>query len=121
MKQFIPNPDGRLGSQEHRDKVEDVANEIKNSGFDAVKEFLIELFSGKRKYIDVASVDDNGNPVEFHQIGRTNKNGEPVIRERRNKEEIEEGSGIKVTIHPFFKVMFISFIVVIMLVIIAKN
>ena len=35
----------------------------------------------------------------MHQVGRTNKDGSPVIRERRAMEDIEKATGKKVIFH----------------------
>ena len=109
----VPNPHGRKGSPEHRQEIQKIAEQIEASGFEAIKEFFIRLFSGKKKFIDVAAVDVNKQAVEFHQVGKTNKNGTPVSRERKNKKEIEEGSGIKVIFHPFSIFLFIVFVILI--------
>ncbi len=76
------NPYGRKGGPKHRDKVEQVAQAYETT----VEEFLVELNSlsesGKlRRFIDIAVIDQNGNPIKFFQVGRVTANGMPVNRE----------------------------------------
>ena len=39
--------------------------------------------------------------VEQHQVGKQNKNGTPVARERRAKEDIEKVTNIPVKFHQY--------------------
>ena len=38
---------------------------------------------------------------EMHQIGKFNKNGSPVIRERNAADDVEGASGIRPTVHDY--------------------
>lgn len=49
---------------------------------------------GKSRYIDAQAVNTKtGDIVDQVQVGRTNKNGTPVIRERRAMEDIDRATG----------------------------
>ncbi|MCP5500112.1 MAG: hypothetical protein H7A25_09435 [Leptospiraceae bacterium] len=63
---------------------------------------LLRFFSGKRRYIDVAGIDEETEAiVELHQIGKKNKNGEPVMREKRVLDEVEKEFGIRPEFHAY--------------------
>ncbi|MDI1434744.1 hypothetical protein [Polyangium sorediatum] len=100
----VPNPDGRKGGKAHQDKVDDVAEDIKKRNLDPVKEFPVETPGGpkKKRYMDVAGVDKNTKqPVEFHQVGKQRKDGQPVSRERKPIDEVERAKGIRPKFHPY--------------------
>lgn len=63
----VPNPYGRLGGPEHRAKVREVAEEVQKRGLLARLEVLIELFTGKKRIMDIGGFEpDNAEePVEF--------------------------------------------------------
>jgi hypothetical protein len=46
--------------------------------------------------------------VEIHQVGRTNKNGTPVSRERKAIADIEKATGMKVIFHPLSIILIIT-------------
>lgn len=92
----IPNPYGRKGGLKHQEKVEEIALEIRDKKRNPVKEFFIRLFTNdKAKFIDVAEFEEDGNLIDFYQVGKQNKNGEPVKRERDALDEIELGYGVR--------------------------
>lgn len=97
----VPNPYGKLGSPEHQDKVDEVAQDIDNRGFSYVKELFLRLFNGRGKFVDVAAFDEQQKLQELHQIGKQNKNGLPVKRERDTIEEIYMNMGIKPEFHSY--------------------
>ncbi len=97
----VPNPYGRLGSPPHQDKVDEVAEDIESRGFAYVKELFLRLFNGRGKFVDVAAFDNQQKLQELHQIGKQNKNGLPVKRERDTIEEIHENMGIKPEFHSY--------------------
>ena len=45
----IPNPYGKLGGPEHREKVEEVAKEVQKRNLIAIFERAIELLTGKKR------------------------------------------------------------------------
>ncbi|MRG93552.1 hypothetical protein [Polyangium spumosum] len=100
----VPNPDGKKGGKAHRDKVDEVAKDIKKRGLDPVKEYPVDTPGGpkKKRYMDVAGVDRNTKePVEFHQVGKQRKDGQPVSRERKPIDEVERAKGIRPKFHPY--------------------
>ncbi|MEM7184926.1 MAG: hypothetical protein AAF518_28795 [Spirochaetota bacterium] len=97
----IPNPYGKLGSPKHRVKVEEVETSIRNRGLIAIKEYLLNLFGKKRRYIDVVAMGNQDEPIEYHQVGKVGKKGLPVKRERVVLQEIYEKTGIEPKFHAY--------------------
>jgi hypothetical protein len=97
----VPNPNGRKGGVPHQTLIERIKEYILSKRLSYETEFGIETNDGKKRYADVVALDDNGNPIEYHQVGKQNKNGTPVARERRTKEEIEKATGKPVIFHPY--------------------
>lgn len=97
----VPNPYGKLGSPKNREKVDEVVEEENLKGFKAIKEYLLNLFGGKKRYMDVAVLDSNDDPISYHQIGKQTKNGLPVKRERDVIEEVYKDKGILPEFHPY--------------------
>jgi hypothetical protein len=109
MNKKTPNPEGRKGKADHQNKIKEIyLMLLEKLGF-VRTEARIELEENKSRYADVAGLDENDKPIEYHQAGRTNKNGTPVARERRAMDDIERATGIKVIFHPL-KVLAIGLI-----------
>jgi hypothetical protein len=105
MRKNPPNPYGRKGCPEHIDLMNQVAEKVEKKGLIAKLEFFIRLITGKGRAVDVAGLDSQTNiPVEFHQIGKQNKNMTPVKRERDILDEIEQETKIRPEFHPYNKV-----------------
>jgi hypothetical protein len=96
-KKNTPNPDGRKGSTEHQNKIDQIANQKNKLGYTFVKEYFIRLVNGDKRFADLA-VFDEGKLIELHQVGVQNKNGEAVSREKRVMLELFHSTGIT----PFF-------------------
>jgi len=114
MDKKIPNPNGKKGNKDHQDLIDKLYEKLKDLFGNPRKEFKIKLPNGKKRYIDVAAIDEEGNPIELHQVGRTNKDGSPVIRERRASEDIEKATGINVIFHAiiiFLALFSISYVI----------
>jgi RHS repeat-associated protein len=88
----VPNPNGKKGGQAHQDKVEEVAEAVRERGLDARTEVPIPTPGGRRqkRVADVAGFDKpTGELAEVHQVGRTTKSGLPVSREVKAAEDIK--------------------------------
>jgi hypothetical protein len=94
---------GRLGGPEHRAKVQAVYNDVKARGLTPQTEYHIKTPLGKKskRFADVAGLDDAGNSVEFHQVGRQTKGRRPVSRERQAIDDIRNATGIDPQFHPY--------------------
>lgn len=97
----IPNPNGRKGGEKHQKLGKQVFDEIEKKGLFAKFEHFIRLITGQGRFMDLAGFDENGNEVEYHQIGKQTKKGLPVKRERDVIEEVEKYKGIQIEFHPY--------------------
>jgi hypothetical protein len=94
-----PNPYGKHGSPRHQAHVEDEVRTMQttyagNPDVEVRTELRVVGQDGKVRYIDAQAVDRaSGDIVDQVQVGRTNKNGTPVIRERRAMEDIDPATG----------------------------
>lgn len=101
---------GRLGGPEHQAVTGQIVKDINNSerGLTAYKEYKVDTPGGRKPYrfVDVAALDVNGNPVEFHQVGQVTQGGVPVARERYAIIDISELSrygDVPIHYHPYYK------------------
>lgn len=98
----IPNPYGKLGGIEHRQKVTEVALEVEKRGLFARLEYLIHFISARKRFVDVAGINKNSLiPEEYHQIGKQTNKRRPVKRERDVIDEIYIEKGIKPQFHAY--------------------
>ncbi|MEQ8627770.1 MAG: RHS repeat-associated core domain-containing protein [Ekhidna sp.] len=100
----VPNPNGKKGGEDHQRVNEDVAKDIEGRGNEAQSESKVNTPDGEKgyRYADQAEVDPNtGEVIEYHQVGKQNKNGTPVSRERRAADDIEKATGKPVRFHPY--------------------
>jgi len=111
----VPNPWGKKGCPEHREEIDKLAVEIGKTGLDFVKEFNVPTPNGKknRRFVDIASIEKfSGDPVDFYQVGKINKSGNPPTRETEAMKDIEKETGIKPIFKPYnliiFAVLFIT-------------
>ncbi|WP_136966829.1 hypothetical protein [Polyangium sorediatum] len=102
----MPNPNGRNGGEAHQDKVREVMQDIKNRGLTPKKEHHVKTPGGHKenRYVDVAGLDKKtGQPVEYHQVGKQRKDGQPVERERKALDDVERAKRRRPTFHPYNK------------------
>jgi len=98
-----PNPYGKLGGPEHQAVVRQVADDVAARGLRPKIEYKVTTPDGVKptRFADVAGLDAQGNPVEFHQVGRQTKKGFPVSRERQAIRDIRNATGINPNFHPY--------------------
>ncbi len=97
----VPNPDGKKGSIKHQNKIKEEFDSIEKSGLEAETEHRIKFPDGTVNYIDVAGIDNTGNPAKFVQVGVQTKKGNPVAREQRIIDKIKRFFKIPVTFVPY--------------------
>jgi len=100
MAKKIPNPHGKKGKDDHQNYLKRLFDELFKKFGNSANEGPIDLLNGKKRYADAAALSEDEKPIEIHQVGRTNKNGTPVSRERKAIEDIEKATGLKVIFHP---------------------
>ncbi len=65
------------------EKVKEVVENIKDKDLKASKERFFRNKNGKSRYADVVGIDKKTRKIKvIHQIGKQNKNGTPIKRER---------------------------------------
>jgi len=98
-KKDPPNPNGSKGSKEHQDKIKDRIGELEEEGMEHVAggdktEETVSTPEGEKKTRrpDITMNDKDGEPYR-ENVGRETKEGEPVSRERKAKDDIEKATG----------------------------
>jgi len=97
----VRSPNGRRGGEKHQALVEKIVKFLLSLGFKVLTEKAVDIENGKKRFADVAAIDENNKVVEYHQVGLQNKNETPVSRERKAKDDIEKASGLKVIFHHY--------------------
>ncbi len=97
----IPNPDGRKGCEKHRSLIKKIIDYFLENKITAIEEPDIDVGNGKKRYPDIAVLNEQGKIVEIHQVGVQTKAGNPVAREQKAINEIEKVTGIKVFFHSY--------------------
>jgi len=103
----IRNPNGKKGKEDHQAYIRELVGKLLSKFRDVAIEDKIVISKNKRRYSDISVYDENGNRTEIHQVGRTNKDGSPVARERRAIADIERATGIKVIFHALKVLIFL--------------
>jgi hypothetical protein len=89
----VPNPYGRLGGPQHSGTITDIDRALKMDQRPYTNEFYVNGrdVNGReiRRFVDVAALDENGEPTTFYQVGRIGVRGDPVMREVRAFEDIQ--------------------------------
>lgn len=77
------NPYGRLGGNTHRTKITEISDDLQSRGYKVINEKYIKTPGGfkNKRFADIYAT--NGSDTIVIQVGRMNKGGTPVIRERR--------------------------------------
>ncbi|MFN8256037.1 MAG: hypothetical protein U0W24_10140 [Bacteroidales bacterium] len=108
------NPNGKKGCPEHQQKILEIGKGIEKKGLIVLYEYLFKSRSSntKKRYADVVGMDSKMKIKEIHQVGRRNKNGSPVKRERDAINDIElsdDSENVKVQFHTFIKIIILLF------------
>ena len=98
----IPNPNGKNGDAAHQETIGKVEKDMQNRGLTTQREYKIKTSGGEKssRYVDVVGKDAEGNVVEMHQVGRQTQAGNPVARETRALNDIENATGTRPQFHP---------------------
>jgi RHS repeat-associated protein len=98
----VPNPNGKKGGEKHQKKVEEVEKNIASRGLTPKREHMIKTPGGNKskRFVDVVAMKGK-KVVEMHQVGKQNKNGMPVSRERKALNDIQKATGKRPTYHPY--------------------
>ncbi len=102
MAKNVPNPNGKKGGKKHQAKINEIEDDIEKKKLDAARESFFKNKNGKSRFADIVATNKKtGEIEEIHQVGKQNKNGTPIKRERDAIEDIEKLSKMKVIFHPY--------------------
>jgi hypothetical protein len=98
----VPNPNGKNGDAAHQETIGKVEKDMQDRGLTTQREYKVETPGGEKssRYVDVVGKDAEGNVVEMHQVGRQTQAGNPVARETRALNDIENATGTRPQFHP---------------------
>ena len=99
----VPNPNGKKGGEAHQKKVDEVEKQLQEKGMDTKREVEVKTPGGtkEKRYIDVEGKDPKTGKTEQVQVGKENKNGTPVSRERKAMDDVEKATGVRPTFMPY--------------------
>lgn len=99
----VTNPNGSKGGPEHQGKVNEVEKDMQSRGLETQREVKVETPNGEKSYrkVDVVGKDPATGAKEQVNVGRQNKNGTPVARERRAQADIQNATKDKVKFVPY--------------------
>jgi RHS repeat-associated protein len=88
----VPNPNGKNGSKAHQEKIAEYEKKLQDKGWDVTRERKVNTEGGHKnsRYTDLTATKD-GKTVNV-QVGKQNKNGTPVARERKAIEDINNST-----------------------------
>ena len=94
-KRNVPNPNGKKGGDLHQKTIDDVEQDMQSRGLETKREVKIETPGGNKntRYVDLEGKDPKTGAVEQVQVGKQNKNGTPVSREKKALDDIENATG----------------------------
>ena len=99
-----PNKNGRNGGEDHQRVSKEVQDDLKGKNIEWETESYVpanEHTTKGSRYADVAELDSHGDPVVYHQVGKTTQAGNPVARERRAIEDIVSRTKLPVVFHSY--------------------
>lgn len=98
-----PNPNGKKGGQAHQDKVNEVEADMKKRGMTTDREVKVKTPGGNKqsRYIDVEGTNPKTGAKEQVQVGKKNKNGTPVSRERKAMNDVQNATGNRPKFVPY--------------------
>jgi len=99
----VPNPDGSKGGPEHQGKVNEVEKDMQSRGLETEREVKVETPNGEKNYrkVDVVGTNPETGAKEQVNVGKQNKNGTPVARERRAQKDIQNATNNDVKFIPY--------------------
>ena len=102
----VPNPNGKKGGEAHQNTMKEVESDLKAEGFDKIdNEVMVKTPDGEKskRFIDVQGTNTKTGDVKQVQVGKQNKNGTPIARERRAINDVQDVTKKKVEFRPYNK------------------
>ena len=100
----VPNPNGKNGGKAHQKTIDKEEAKMKKEGYTETKrEVKVETPNGEKskRFVDVEGKNPKTGEVKQVQVGKQNKNGTPVARERRAIDDIHQATGKKPEFAPY--------------------
>lgn len=97
-----PNPYGKKRGPAHQQKIQDIADDLQNKGYDVQFEKYVKTPGGHKgsRYGDILVTDLKTGEQWIVQVGKNTKSGNPVSRERKAIEDLRN-AGYKVEFEPY--------------------
>ena len=94
---------GKMGGPDHRQKVQDTVDKIEAQGLEAKREYKVDTPQGSKNYrmVDVVARDADKNVMEMYQIGKQTKGHNPVSREQKAIDDINQATGMTPKFIPY--------------------
>ena len=100
----VPNPNGKNGGPDHQAKVNESEQELKDQGYsETSREVHVKTPGGNKssRFIDVQGKNPNTGDVKQVQVGKQNKDGSPVSRERKALDDVQNATGKRPDFKPY--------------------
>jgi RHS repeat-associated protein len=99
----VPNPNGRNGGEGHQNKIGEIEKEMQGRGLETKREVKVDTKGGNKdtRYVDIEGKDPKTGQTEQVQVGRQNKNGTPVSREKQALDDIEKATRNRPKFEPY--------------------
>lgn len=86
---------GKKGGKKHQETVDKQETKLREEGYDNVeREVMVRTPEGEKskRFADLKGTNTNTGETKWIQVGKQNKNGTPVSRERRALTDIEKAN-----------------------------
>lgn len=103
----VPNPYGKAGGPAHKAGIKEAEEKLAKEGFTEIDhEVMVKTPNGNKskRFVDVQGTNPTTKEVKQFQVGKQNKNGTPVSRERKALDDIESATGTRPEYIPYNKV-----------------
>jgi RHS repeat-associated protein len=104
-KKKVPNPGGKNGGEPHQKTIAKEEKRMQSEGKVTEREVKVDTPGGnkEKRYVDLVGTDPATGKKEMVQVGKENKNGTPVSRERKAIDDIKGATGENVKFVPYNK------------------
>ncbi len=104
LEKSVPNPNGKNGGKAHQNTIDAQEAQLKQDGFTEVqREVMVKTPEGSKskRFVDLQGKNPKTGEVKQVQVGKQNKNGTPVSRERKAMDDIEKATGTRPEFVPY--------------------
>jgi len=103
-KYKVPNPNGKKGGDAHQATIRNIKPTTKGGRIENEVKFDTPDGNKHCRYADAVEIDSEGKIIRIYQVGKMNKNGTPVKRERLAIEDIlksKQYNGVEIYFLPY--------------------